>query len=216
MNRHVTRKRPVTLLVVLVYALGPSFGLMPTRVAWAQAPSEKPLDRGEGYYEQSRFDEAISLLKDLVTSNSLSGPDLERAREILARSYAKKGHPAEAKGMFKEILRANPDWRPDPIRVPPDESAVFDEALKEFQSGATSPPPPSTGTPAPSTAENAPPVVPPIETKKKKGLFSKWYFYAGVAAVGAGAALALGGGGGDDSGTKGDPPLDPFPPPPTP
>jgi tetratricopeptide (TPR) repeat protein len=213
MNRNPIRKRPVALLVVLVYAFGPSAGFLAPAVAWAQASADKPVQRGEGYYEQSRFDEAISLLKDLVTNNSLSGPDLERAREILARSYVKKGYPVQAKEMFKEILRANPDWRPDPIRVPPDESAIFEEALREFQSGVTPPPQPSTtGTSTPKTAENAPPITTPMETKSsKKGLFSKWYFYAGLAAVGAGAALALGGGGSDDGGGTGGEPLPAFP-----
>ena len=45
----------------------------------------------------------------------------------------KKGYPAQAKDMFKAILRTNPDYRPDPIRVPPDETAVFEQALKEYK-----------------------------------------------------------------------------------
>src|SRR6185436_7273349 len=43
--------------------------------------------KGQEYYEQSRFDEAIGLLKDLVDRGALQGDDLQHARELLARSY---------------------------------------------------------------------------------------------------------------------------------
>jgi tetratricopeptide (TPR) repeat protein len=215
MNRHLTRNRPVSLLVILIHAFAVSGSFLGPATAVAQTSAGEPqVERGEGYYEQSRFDEAIGLLKDLVQNNTLSGQELERAREILARSYVKKGYPVQAREMFKEILRANPDWRPDPIRVPPDEAAVFQDALKEFQSGVSVPP-----TPAPSSTEttptpapNAPPVTTSMETKSsKKSLFSRWYFYAGLALVGVGAAAAMGGGGGDDDDTQQGEPLPSYP-----
>jgi hypothetical protein len=98
------------LLTLTVPALGP-------RSAAAQtAPTS--LRRGQDYYNQSRFDDAILLLKDLVDRGLLSGDDLVKAREVIARSYVKKGYPAKGREMFKAILRDRSDWRPDPIRVP--------------------------------------------------------------------------------------------------
>jgi hypothetical protein len=113
------------------------------RAALAQGTTaaKPPVQRGQEYYEQSRFDEAIGLLRDLVDRGALTGDDLIKAREILARSYVKKGYPVQGKEMFKAILRQDPTYRPDPIKVPPDETAVFEQALKESQSEQAQPPP---------------------------------------------------------------------------
>jgi hypothetical protein len=197
-----------------------------TTKSGAAAPATRPpVDRGQEYYEQSRFDEAIGLLKDLVDRGQLAGADLERARELLARSYVKKGYPVQAKEMFKGILRENPGYRPDPIRVPPDETAVFEQALKEYESErAAAAPPPATGTPPPAggippaaaTAAGAGAGATAGTAVKKSG--GKTWLWVGLGVLAAGGlALALGGGGGDDGET---PPasvtLGGFPAPPTP
>ena len=88
--------------------------------------------RSAQFYDQSRFDEAITLLRDLVDRQALDDRSRARALEILARCYVKKGYPVLAKDMFKELLEINPGYRPDPIQVPPDEAALFDRARKEF------------------------------------------------------------------------------------
>jgi tetratricopeptide (TPR) repeat protein len=180
--------------------------LAPPRCAVAQDAATGPaantsIKEGQQYYEQSRFDEAISVLRSLIDRGQLAGEDLQRAREFLARSYVKKGYAAQAKDTFKEILSQNPAYRPDPVRVPPDETAVFEQALKEF---AAPPPPP---TPPPSTPP--PPAAPP----PKKPLWSKWWVWVAGAAVVGGVAAAAGGGGGGGGGEK-DQPLGSFPNPP--
>jgi hypothetical protein len=191
-------------------------GSLAVTPASAQTSSKTPVVRGQEYYEQSRFDEAISLLRDLVDRGALSGDDLAKAREILARSYVKKGYPAQAKDMFKAILRTNPEYRPDPIRVPPDETAVFEQALKEFGSEAAgsqpahadtirAAPPPTTVKPSETAV-----VVPQEKSSGKKPLYKQWWVWlAGAAVIGVAAAAAGGGGGG-----KGSPDLASFPPPP--
>lgn len=189
------------LLTLTVPALGP-------RSAAAQSAAT-PVRRGQEYYDQSRFDEAILLLKDLVDRRQLSGEDLVKAREVIARSYVKKGYPAQGREMFKAILRDHSDWRPDPIRVPPDEMAVFDTALQEYQTEvqreAAQPKReamPDTMAAAPAAPTPAPAVAPvlrqPKETSaKKKSLASQWWVWVlGVGVVG-GAVAAMGGGGGD-------------------
>jgi len=205
-------------------------------LAFAQSSSgSSNVQRGQEYYEQSRFDEAISLLKDLVDRGALTGEDLQRARELLARSYVKKGYPVQGKEMFKAILRSNPSWRPDPIRVPPDETAVFDQALKEFQAeGSGTPAPADTSkaatppTPAPPTTAPAPPKATPTpastvvpgaatETKeKKKSSKTLWYVLGGAVLIGGIAAAAGGGGGGGGSTPAPASPLPTFPTPPGP
>jgi hypothetical protein len=190
-------------------------GLVPA-AALAQTPASKaPVERGQQYYEQARFDEAITLLKDLVDRNALSGEDLRKARELLARSYVKKGYPVLGKDMFKDILRQEPDWRPDPIRVPPDETAVFEQALREFQSEQQPPPPtPAPVMPAPAdtagVVQKSTETLPPPEPSEKKSVLSKWWLWAATAGAVAAIALVAGGGGGDGDGED----LPGFPPPP--
>ncbi len=192
----------------------------PIRSFAQTSPSVAPVERGQEYYDQSRFDDAISLLKDLDERGALTGPDQQLAREILARSYVKKGYPVQAREMFKKILAENAAYRPDPIRVPPDEMAVFEGAKQEFDAaqaapkptGITaepkpSPPPVETGTQPPKLATPLPGVS--AQTSSKKSLLKRWYFWVGLAAVGGGAALALGGGG--DGGGGGGPELPGFP-----
>ena len=201
----------------------------------AQGGNTSNVQRGQEYYEQSRFDEAIGLLKDLVDRGALQGDDLQHARELLARSYVKKGYPVQGKEMFKAILRTNPQWRPDPIRVPPDETAVFEQALKEYNNEAAGAAPPgSSGTPAapatpPASTPAAPPAPPPVvkptpasssvpsagtpKSGKKSPML--WYIVGGVVVVGGLAAAAAGGGGGGN-GPPPKPTLAGFPAPPGP
>jgi tetratricopeptide (TPR) repeat protein len=226
MQRSAARVRITISAVILATQLA---NCLAPALAIAQSSSSN-VQKGQEYYEQSRFDEAISLLKDLVDRGALSGEDLQRARELLARSYVKKGYPVQGKEMFKAILRSNPSWRPDPIRVPPDETAVFDQALKEFQAEgnaapadttkSTVPPATTTTTPPPAAKPSPTPastVVPgaATETKeKKKSSKTLWYVLGGAVLIGGIAAAAAGGG------SKSSPPpaqaLSGFPAPPGP
>jgi tetratricopeptide (TPR) repeat protein len=219
MNRDVGRRSPAGHIAATVLMLWIQIGSLGVVPAVAQTPSKAPVVRGQEYYEQSRFDEAITLLRDLVDRGALAGDDLLKAREILARSYVKKGYPAQAKDMFKAILRTNPDYRPDPIRVPPDETAVFEQALKEYKSGA-----PATQ-PAPAdTAKAAPPPAPvkmapeaavvPATKSTKKPLYKQWWVWLAGAAVVGGVAAAAAGGGGGGGGSTGPTGLSGFPGPP--
>ncbi|MEO5617725.1 MAG: hypothetical protein ABIS67_08135, partial [Candidatus Eisenbacteria bacterium] len=190
-----------TILASLVLLAHLANSLVPA-ASLAQGAKPSNVQRGQEYYEQSRFDEAIGLLKDLVDRGALQGEDLQHARELLARSYVKKGYPVQGKEMFKGILRASPTWRPDPIRVPPDETAVFEQALREFtaeSAGGTPPVPGQPGTPA-VTTPTTPPVTPPPAVRpaptpassivpsaaKSEGKKSKkvWYIVGGAVVLG--------------------------------
>ena len=200
-NAPIGLKPPlVTLLVacqlfmLFVPALGP-------RPAWAQGAST-PVRQGQDYYEQSRFDEAISLLKDLVDRGQLAGDDLMRAREIIARSYVKKGYAAQGREMFQSILRERAGYRPDPIRVPPDEMAVFDDALRDYQAThpneAGRPPEPvpvdtaAVAVPLAPVQLHAP--EPRSNANVRKSLVSKWWVWALGAGVVGGVVAAVAGG----------------------
>ena len=230
-------RRPSSTIAVLLLAAQLGTFIAPT-FSFAQAAASN-VAKGQEYYEQSRFDEAIGLLKDLVDRGALQGEDLQHARELLARSYVKKGYPVQGKEMFKAILQANPQWRPDPIRVPPDETAVFEQALKEYTAeqaggapppatgGETTPTPGSTATPGstPPAAQTPPPaaVTPPPAPKSEptpaaslvggeeggKKKSSKMVWYIVGGAVLVGGIAAAAAGGGGGKG--GSPAPSPLP-----
>lgn len=91
------------------------------------------LDQATAMYDQSRFQEAADMLAEAIRTGRVGGDDLNRARELRARALVKAGRRIEAKEAFKSVLRSDPAYRPDPVRVPPDEMAVFETSLKEFQ-----------------------------------------------------------------------------------
>jgi hypothetical protein len=233
MQQPAARLRAAIALLVLTAQLA---SCVVPALAAAQGSSTSNVQKGQEYYEQSRFDEAISLLKDLVDRGVLAGEDLQHARELLARSYVKKGYPVQGKEMFKGILRTTPTWRPDPIRVPPDETAVFEQALKEYTQeaaggGGPATPTPGSGTPTPETTPPAPPasqpkpqptpaseLVPSAAKPEKSGGGSNkkvWYIAGGGVLLAGVAALALGGGSSKNE-TPAKKPLANFPDPPTP
>jgi hypothetical protein len=232
MKHNSDRWRSVVIGVIVASQLVTLLGPATVFAQEAAKPSPPPtVARGQEYYEQARFDEAITLLRGLVDRGQLQGDDLQKARELLARAYVKKGYPNQGKEVFKAMLQANSEWRPDPIRVPPDETAVFEQALKEFQGERATPPPavspPPTTPPATSEKPADRPAKPVKEAKPPKQPKSEptpassmtegggkkkskvlWYVL-GAAAVGGIAAAAAGGGGGGK--TAGPVPLGGFP-----
>jgi tetratricopeptide (TPR) repeat protein len=194
-------------------------------VAIAPAAAQQgPVQRGQEYYDQSRFDEAIALLRDLVDKGALSGAELLRSREILARAYVKKGYPVQAREMFRAILDQSPAYRPDPIRVPPDEMAVFEQARKEYLESQGKPQATPTERSEPAVPPGTPPATPispgatptPMTVKEGGGKKKAWWMWAAGAAVAVGVAAAVGGGGGGGGGTTPPAALPGFPKPPTP
>ena len=118
----------------------------PGALAGPEAPRPR-LSSGQSYYEGTRFDDAIGLLRDLVGRGVLHGEPLLKARVLLARAYIKKGYADLGRAEFRQ----RPAWRPDPGRIPPDEIAVFRQALAASRThpgpggagGATGPAPAS-------------------------------------------------------------------------
>ena len=97
----------------------------------AANPGRPPEQLALEHYLAGRFDLAIEVLEPRVENGGLRGDALLRARELLARSYARAGRPADAKGVFKVMLYQDPRYRPDPTTVPADERAIFAIALSE-------------------------------------------------------------------------------------
>jgi hypothetical protein len=121
-------------LFLMAIAWPGCWGPRPVFSATPAAPSERGvspsrLSRVRSYYDGTRFDDAIGLLRDLVGRGVLHGEPLLKGRVLLARAYIKKGYADRGRAEFEAVLRQRPSWRPDPGRIPPDEVAVFRQAL---------------------------------------------------------------------------------------
>jgi hypothetical protein len=92
-----------------------------------------PLQEAHQLYDIARFSDAVDLLTAAIRDGKVTGDDVNRARELLARCLVKANRPLEAKEAFKSVLREDATYRPDPLQVPPDELDVFKLALREFQ-----------------------------------------------------------------------------------
>jgi hypothetical protein len=128
------RDRAGRCLVLMTVVWVWCWELPPSSAAAPETPPERAvlqprLSRVQSYYEVTRFDDAISLLRDLVGRGVLHGEPLLKARVLLARAYIKKGYVDLGRAEFETVLRQRPSWRPDPGRIPPDEIAVFRQAL---------------------------------------------------------------------------------------
>lgn len=101
------------------------------QAAFAQA---NPVSQAQQQYDEGRFAEALATVESALSSGTVTGSDAIAARELLARCQAKVGDVAAARKTFLGILRQDPQYRLDEVRTPPDELAVFREALRTFES----------------------------------------------------------------------------------
>ncbi len=120
------------LATALAPALSPLAGAARAQAAAPDAQPADPLAQGGSLYEQGRFTEGVALLRSALGRGALAPADLGPARELLARLLIKAGRRDEARATFRTMLRSNGAYRPDAEKVPPDERAIFDEALRAF------------------------------------------------------------------------------------
>jgi hypothetical protein len=121
----------VTLVAVMATTALVSASFVPraTSVAWAQA---SVLEEVQQLYNASQFDQAVTKLRDALSSGQVAGPEALKAKEWLGRCLVKAGNRVEAREAFKSLLRQDEGYRLDAVTVPPDEMAVFDQALKDI------------------------------------------------------------------------------------
>jgi hypothetical protein len=93
---------------------------------------ESAVASAQRLYDDGKFGEAAASLKQAIASGKVGSDELTQARELLARCQVKAGDTAGATTTFHEMLRRDPLYRPDPLRVPPDEMAAFDAAKQRY------------------------------------------------------------------------------------
>jgi hypothetical protein len=82
-------------------------------------------------YDEGKAADAYFKLKSALSAGTIPSGQIIPAKELMARCLVKTGSRLEARELYKEILRQDPGYRPDPIRTPPDELEVYRQASKE-------------------------------------------------------------------------------------
>lgn len=100
------------------------------RVAFAQPG---PVAQAQAQYDSGQFAEALATLESALSGGLVTGSDAIAARQLLARCQAKVGDVPAARKTFLQLLRQDPQFRLDEVSTPPDEVAVFREALRMFE-----------------------------------------------------------------------------------
>ena len=111
----------------------------------ATPPSPSPLDRAVRLYQLGRFDEAKSLLAQLVLEEAgVEAAVRQTARVYLAELLFTEGDRGGAEIFFRKALAEDPTLQLDPFRHPPDVIGFFNyvRALADAERVPAEPPPP--------------------------------------------------------------------------
>lgn len=132
---HRARRR-LAAAAALVTALGLSLAASlasPDPAAASTREGRQGLALAKQLYGEARFDQAAEQLESALVQGSLTDDDLLAARELLGRVYYRAGKAAKSQAMFRALLQEFPDWRLDPVHVPPEEVRAFEQAREKFE-----------------------------------------------------------------------------------
>lgn len=123
-------------LSVLMLVLGASVAPIPVMLpaltpAAAQAQSSD-LAAAQKRYDAGMFAEAAAMLEEALAGGRILGGDIIAAKELLARCQTKAGDEAGSRRTFLSLLRQDPLYRPDALRVPADEMFAYEAARRIF------------------------------------------------------------------------------------
>jgi Tetratricopeptide repeat len=127
-------KAIVTGFLVLVLACA---GVQPLQGFHTWGPSmalaqTDDVAAAQSLYDQGQFAQAATAIREGLSSGRIFGGAVVAARELLARCQVKTGDVAGARKTFLSILRQDPLYHPDALRVPPDEMAAYNSARQAF------------------------------------------------------------------------------------
>lgn len=200
-RRHSMLFNPAISFLILALLMS---NLPGAATAWgAIAEScEKALDQAEESYRLGKLDEAIEQANGCLTEGNPSSQDGERAYLLLAKAYHAKGLPEKAKESIEDLMRFDPNWKPNPEMDTPSFRSMAEEVMEEMGHAETvetpaeeKPAEVATGAGSETTPEHVQPL--PHSGGSKKFL----WLGIGAAAIGGGLAIALSGGGGDSGPT---------------
>ncbi len=120
------------LLLVLGASIAPLAG-GPTYLSPGSAQAQaSDLAAAQRLYDSGQFTEAAAALQEAIASGRVIGGDVIAAKELLARCQTKAGDEAGSRRTFLSLLRQDPLYRPDALRVPADEMFAYEAAKRLF------------------------------------------------------------------------------------
>jgi tetratricopeptide (TPR) repeat protein len=125
------------------------------------------LNKAQELYYESKFDEAVNLVKSCITGKNLSVDEKRQAYKILSQVALARGNKEKARETIRYLLKIDPDYRPTIEQEPPSYVQLVESVRAEMK-----------------TKEEEPAVK-----KERKGISKWWYYTAG--AVVAGSAYLL-------------------------
>jgi hypothetical protein len=128
----------------------------------AHASANVYLERAERLYHQQRFSEAHAQLEIARKVPAHTEAQDVHILDLLARCSIAEGRPAQAEESYLELLRHNPQWRPEP-GTSPKIVDVFQRA-KERMPAAVAPPRAEASPAAPLASRDTSPAARPTNT----------------------------------------------------
>lgn len=105
----------------------------PLLFATAIRAQEPSLDRALDFFRAGEWEQSITVLESLVDQGQLTGPDLIQTRKYLGICYMIFDKDDEAKAVFKQIVRDDPAFYTDDLRL--EDGELLDEAVRIFSQG---------------------------------------------------------------------------------
>ncbi len=91
------------------------------------------LDQALDLFRAGQWEQSVEELESLVEQGTLTGPDLIQARKYLGICYMIFEKDEQAKAVFKQIVRDDPSFYTDDLRLEGGE--LLDEAVRIFSQG---------------------------------------------------------------------------------
>ena len=99
-----------------------------------QSPAqESTLDQALELFRAGEWEQSTTALESLIERGALTGPDLIQARKYLGICYMVFDKDDEAKAAFKQIVRDDPSFYTDDLRL--EDGELLDEAVRIFSQG---------------------------------------------------------------------------------
>ena len=163
----------ITRIISLLLAL--TFLAIATAV---YAANSEDLAEAEDWFTFGEYQKALNRTTSLLNENLLKGNDLRDGYVLQARCLVALDREDEAKDAFRQVIRTDPKWQPDPALFTAPEIAAYSEAVSEVLADSSA----AGGTQA--KVETTPPPT-------KNASMRKSGFFMGVAV----SAIALNGSG---------------------
>ncbi|NKB68640.1 MAG: hypothetical protein GKR89_16375 [Candidatus Latescibacteria bacterium] len=118
------------------YRIGPLLGLTCAALLLCSLPSRgqaSGIEPALDLFRAGEWERTVEVLESLIDRGTLAGPDLIQARKYLGICYILFDRDDRAKAAFKQIVRNDPSFYTDDLRM--EDGELPDEAVRIFSQG---------------------------------------------------------------------------------